>query len=244
MRSFPVIVISAILVAFPVQVLTQDGNARDEADSDYRKLEKAFREAAGPDLRFINGYEYTDRFPGTRGTPFFPSDIWYIGDLYMNGKSYTGLALRYDIFRDQLIYNHILTTGNYMVVLNKTRVDSFIIDGRQFCKLEIPRGSMGEKKEAYYEVLSTGRASLFVKWSARLSEPSPGSNGEFSRFSEWYILNQGRFIRVYRRAGILNALEDKEKEIRNFIRENKIIVKPGNEDDIRRIVDHYNRLSP
>jgi len=243
------IVRSAILIllincAILISAYAQEEVGQESPGDAFNKLQELYREAAGADLRFINGHQYTESFPGTGGSPFFQSDLWYKGTLYMEGRNYADLALRYDIFRDQLIYNHILSTGNYMVVLNKTRVDSFNIDGHLFYRLDSPGQSHGEIKEGYYEVLSKGRAIFYVKWMKRLSEPTPGSAGDFSLFNEWYILNHGRFEKVNRKSGVLRSLKDHEKEIRSFIRENRIVVRPGNEGDVKRIVDHYNRLKP
>ena len=39
--------------------------------------------------------------------------------LSMDGREYEGLNLRYDLYRDQVLFNHIHRSGSYIVVLNK-----------------------------------------------------------------------------------------------------------------------------
>lgn len=207
----------------------------------FEELCKIYEASAGNDLQYINGSMYTEAFPGCKGHPFFNSEGWYEGELVMQGKKYEGLTLRYDLYRDQLLYNHIQSSGSYIVVLNKYRIDSFTMDGHHFCKLQSP-GSGSE--EGFYELLSEGKASYYVKWTKRLSESTPEYNGEFSLFTESYIQKKEEFSRINRRSGILKALEDHEKEIREYIRANRIVVRPGNEMKIKSIVDFYNKLTP
>ena len=83
-----------------------------------------------------------------------------------------------------------------------------------------------------------------MKWIKRLEDPTPESMGEFSLFKEWYILNNGEFRKVSGKSGFFKSLEDHEKEIRSYIRENRIVIKTGNELDLKRIVDYYNHLEP
>ena len=206
-----------------------------------QELQEIYSMSAGKDKSYINGSLYTEGFPGSRGNPFFHTETWQTGAVYMKGQSYDSLLFRYDLYRDQLLYNHIHTTGSYILVLNKTRIDSFTIDGHHFHKLSV---SGEASPEGFYELLAEGRATFYVKWFKRLSEPSPESSGDFSLFSEWYILKNGRFSKVSGRSGLLKALGDKDKEIKSYIRKNKMVVRPGNEMAIKSIVDYYNHLEP
>lgn len=194
------------------------------------------------DKRYINGFLYTESFTGTVGHPFFLSESWYSSSLSMDGREYEEINLRYDLYRDQVLFNHIHRSGSYIVVLNKTLIEGFVIEGHPFRKLPLEGHLSAIMKEGYYELLSEGKASFYVKWQKRLSDPSPDSQGEFSLFNEWYILNNGEVRKVSGKSGLLKALEDHKKEIKSFIRENRMVIKSGKELEVKRIIDYYNRL--
>jgi hypothetical protein len=239
-----VIMIMVFIVVHSVSAFTQAGDNHDSCANSFPELQNFHGATTSDNNRFINGYLYSESFPASRGHPFFQSETWYHGELLMEGRNYNGIALRYDLYRDQLLYNHIHSTGSYIVVLNIKRIEGFTMDGHRFYKLPETVNAIQGIKEGYYELLSEGRANFYVKWMKRLSDPSPESTGEFSLINEWYIQNHGAFRKVTRRAGLIHSLQDHEKEIRSYIRENRVVIKPGNETEIKRIVDFYNRLIP
>lgn len=196
------------------------------------------------DKRYINGYLYAETFPGTMGHPFFLSEAWYMSELSMDGRPYEGLTLRYDLYRDQVLYNHIHPSGSYIIVLNKELIDAFVMDGHLFKKLQDPGHLSEGMEEGYYELLAEGKASFYVKWQKRLSDPGPDSRAEFTLIKEWYILNNGEFRRVNGKSGLIKVLEDHKKEIKSFISDNRIVINAGKEPEIKRIIDYYNRLEP
>jgi len=209
---------------------------------DISYLEELYRQSAGTDTRFINGTLYQDAFPGSNGHPFFLSGNWYYGDLVMMGRAYHALPMKYDLHSDQLLYNHIHRSGSYVLVLNRTRIDTFVIDGHTFCKLGRTPGDRRGTDEGFYELIAAGKASFYQKWNKRYDEPSQHAQGEFSELKEWYIINDNQCFQVSRKPGLLHALGDREKEIRSYIRENRIVLGSGDELAVKRVIDHYNSL--
>jgi hypothetical protein len=239
-----VIMIMVFVYVFSVSAFTQAGENHDSYENSFSELQNFYEASIATDNRFINGSLYAESFPGSRGHPFFQSETWFQGELLMEGRIYHEVAVRYDLYRDQLLYNHIHSTGSYVVILNKKRIESFTLEGHRFCKLPNTGHLSDGVEEGYYELLSEGKATFYVKWMKRLSDPSPQSPGEFTLFNEWYIQNNGKIRKVSRRSGLLHSLNDHEKEIREYIRENRIVIQSGNEPEIKRIVDYYNRLEP
>ena len=241
-RTF--ILITCFIYMLSPRVFSQAEEKPDIYDQSYLRLQELYKESIEADRRYINGFQYTETFPGTIGHPFFLSEGWFLGELSMDGIHYEGITIRYDLFRDQVLYNHIHPSGSYNVVLNKELTEAFKIDGHLFKKLPARDKISPGIKAGYYELLSEGKASFYVKWQKRLSDPGPESRGEFSLFNEWYILNQGAFRKISGKSVLLKVLGDHEKEIRTFIRENRIVVKPGNEPGVRLVIDYYNHLLP
>ncbi|MFO7933702.1 MAG: hypothetical protein R6U78_06440 [Bacteroidales bacterium] len=241
MRLFSIIWILIFSLYSPLLEAQQTGTV-DLLPSQAEYLETLYNSSAGAGRRFINGSEYRDSYIRASGHPFFLTTNWVKGMLIMHGRSYDQLSVKYDIYRDQLLYNHILESGAHPLVLNKTRIDSFTIRGHRFCHLRRIPGTDDRTDAGYYEILSQGKARLYIKWRKRYNEPTVHSRGEFIQTIDRYILNEGSFFRINRRWGLLRALGDRKKEIRTYIRRNRLLVGPGHEEELKEIVEYYNAL--
>ena len=123
------------------------------------------------------GISIQRHFPGTLATRFsFQKAGSWVNYPWM-AIHYEGITIRYDLFRDQVLYNHIHPSGSYIVVLNKEWTEAFKIDGHLFKKLPARDKISPGIKAGYYELLSEGKASFYVKWQKRLSGSQPGIKG-------------------------------------------------------------------
>jgi hypothetical protein len=236
------VLITVILIAASPASLAQQEREPDPYSQPFRQLEALYQQSLETDTRYINGTVYQDAYLRTNGHQFFNSENWTMGTLVMMGRTYHGIPLKYDLYKDQLLYNHLHKSGSYVLVLNKTRIEGFTIEGHTFTKLAEPNGASTEIDGGIYEVVAEGKAVFYQKWSKRLSEASQHSRREFSSFNEWYILNDGQYHKVTRKPGLLNALGDHEKEIKSYIRESRIVIGVGDEMAIKKVIDHYNSL--
>ena len=126
-----IILTTLFIFIYSISAFTQAEENHDSHENSYQKLQNFYKESISKNNRYVNGYLYSETFPGSRGNPFFQSETWYQGDLFMDERFYEDLAIRYDLYRDQLLFNHIHPTGSYIVVLNIKRIESFSIDGHR-----------------------------------------------------------------------------------------------------------------
>jgi hypothetical protein len=222
--------------------MAQEREATDLAAMQAGYLDSLYYSATGADRNFINGTVYLDPHTGARGHPFFLDGNWTSGSLVMDGRSYGQHSLKYDIYSGQLIYNFILESGPCALVLNKTGIDNFTLDGHTFRRLNMIPGVVTPADAGYFEVITDGMAGFYIKWEKRYKQPTAQSPGEFVTHKDRYILNRGSFYRVNRRWGLLRALGDRKKEIRAYIRERRLVIAPGHEEAVKEIVDYYNTL--
>lgn len=85
----------------------QENRVEELSTLQARYLENLYYGSTGADRNFINGSVYQEHMR-VRGHPFFQEGNWMTGRLVMNGISYDQLPLKYDIYTDHLLYNHIL----------------------------------------------------------------------------------------------------------------------------------------
>ncbi len=79
----------------------------------------------GIDFQLINGEEYIYRHSGINGHPYYHDNSWIEGTVKTVDAEYSGVSLRYDIYDDLLILNHISSQGSFMISLNKAVVREF-----------------------------------------------------------------------------------------------------------------------
>jgi len=208
----------------------------------YNYISEKYSESVQSDGRFVNGSLYQDFYNRSAGHQFFLTKNWSNGSVTINGKWQKQVPLRYDIYSDLLIYNHIQESGVYAVKLNKFRIDSFFIEGHSFCNLHANSGLSQDMNPGFYELISNGPATFYQKWIKRYNEPSQNSAGEFVLYNELYILNKEKFYKITRKPGLIKALNDREKEIKAFIKKQKIYIGTGDVVAIKKVVDYYNSL--
>ncbi len=232
-------------LGLPLVVLWCFATLRGSCQETYRifPVEDSIRsfvaKVTGTDLQFVNGTLYQDSYPRTNGHPFYGSGNWVEGSVVMSGSSYEGLLLKYDILKDQLVYNHLSEMGVYALNLNKDLIEGFSLDERHFIRLNPQDQAVSP---GFYETIASGSATCYVKWVKKYEKSSVTSPGSFTQIRYSYIQNHHRFFRVKGRHGLIKALEDQQKTIRKYIRENGLVIRGENETAIQRVVEYYNSL--
>ncbi len=224
------------------------GQNRTDSGDPVALLRMVVEQATGSDRLFINGTLYQDAYPRTDGHPFLGDGLWTEGSVRSGGDTYRGLLLRYDMYRDLLIYHLIREEGTYGVILNGETIDWFSMSGRRFIHIREPATAVEGKRTSlaepgFYEEICTGNASLYVKRIKQYDPPSTAS-GRFTAVDHVYILKGGVLQRINGRRGLLRVLNDHEKPVKQFIRDHQVILRGGRVEGYRQVVDHYNSLQP
>ncbi|MFY9364107.1 MAG: hypothetical protein WAP18_03285 [Bacteroidales bacterium] len=158
------------------------------------------------------------------GTYYLESEEYQEGTVVYNGKFYTGLLLNLNAHLDEL---YIRMSGYYTSsILLKKLVTSFTLGDKEFVHIT-KEDQPSVPKEGFYRVLYAGTAlTVLKKTNKLLSSVSAASDMKASHsFSEshyYYLLKDGIFYPVTRKASLLRALQDQRGPLNRFIRENKL----------------------
>jgi hypothetical protein len=107
----------------------------DHSDSlEYQAHLELFDDVIGIEsTEIINGPKYTAAVQVSGTHPFYNSSIGANGSVTFSGQPYFNLTLLYDIYLDQLVIQHLRSTGTRdQIILNKARVESFRLHGHTF----------------------------------------------------------------------------------------------------------------
>ncbi len=79
-------------------------------------------------IQHITGEPYVYYYANFDGLPFYDDD-WVKGDItLLSGETYTNLQLRYDTYRDELIY--INNVNNNVIIIDKKSIREFILTNK------------------------------------------------------------------------------------------------------------------
>jgi len=196
----------------------------------------------GKDLRLVNGRIYSQPNMRAKGHPFFQDLHWMSGSVTVNGKTFSGLQLNYDIYKDDLIYLDELPDGaRRIILLNKNQVTKFTIPGHTFVKHE--SSSLNDVNESqYFEILYEGEISLFKKWTKEF-ESNPTQeypNGKFlDTKTTRYFLKSNKLYKVTNKDSLLEVCEDKKEEMKEYLRKNRIHIRKVPDQKLVGFIEYY-----
>jgi hypothetical protein len=165
---------------------------------------------------------------GNDGHPFFPSlkpeSITY------SDIPYARVNFIYDIFKDEIA---VLNPDSNWICLDKSKISKFSISGHHLRKIDTLSGI----PSGFYEILHEGSNTLLLaKWS------------KLFKASVWvekvtFFLITEKVYPLSNKKDLLQALRDKDNEIKNFIDDNKLNFKKEKRSDFKKVLEFYSSLS-
>ncbi len=192
----------------------------------------------GSDDILVNGIQYLPENIRANENPNFDWDESTGTKLFIKGRSYINVDIKYDITVDQLIFSKM--QENYYelkLILNSTFVDSFYLGHNLFIKLTEP--VKNSKQSVYFEKIYTVRDLFLKKYKKRFMGIYDLKNpyGKFSvQKSTYYIYHQGNLIKVNSKKEFVNFYNSYRKEIKKFLRRNNIKYLNANNEELSKLM--------
>lgn len=187
--------------------------ARSHAITDYQKT--LYNQA-----HIFEGNEYVTHDHRIKIHPFYRLDSLQIGTIFYNGVHYNEVPMLYDIVRDELAIQQ--PGSGYRIRVRNEYVAAFSLGGYRFSRLvgdsavNVPTG--------FYEVLHDGRTKALSHRVKTVHEDiSSGSyRAEYIQKDRFYIVKNGHYYEVKSKRSLLNLFPDQAKNLRKYIRANKL----------------------
>lgn len=189
----------------------------------------------------LNGRIWRNQYSKTFGDQFFLANTFLKGSVAFNGQRFDNLDLLYDIANDELI----LRVESYPVILmNKEMVDSFslVFRNRNYHIINAGNDTSGFLR-GYVNVLYNGPSTLYVKYTKKIQPMAV--DGRYDLFYEEhtvYLRKDKEIVPVTGKRQLLNLLEDKKKEIRYYLRSNKLRLMQKDPGTYIPALRHYDSL--
>ena len=183
----------AFLAMVPALLFSQDGNV------DVSKYDAAiFR---GPGVEAYPHY--------VRGTAYLYSAEFLKEKVIYNRKLYYNVKLNLDVYRDIVCVT--VPESTIEMVLDNSLVESFTLRGREFVNAS---GVEGLERD-FYEKLYGGGNMLLKETVKRYHRVDRG-NVEFYSIVRYFLVKDGKAVRVKGMKAFKKAYPDKKKELRKY----------------------------
>jgi len=183
-----------------------------------------------------NGSAYTEYISQNDEHPYF-IDEWIEGSVTYDEEFHDNVPLLYDISTDRIIVDNQYSIKKVMLVFEK--VSDFTIQEHHFVLLKNTPLPVG-----YYELGYDGPTKVYVRHRKTLQSKAVDYSiiNLFEEKKLYYIYKNGTFYPVRGKGSVLGLLEDKKKDLKKFIRDNKLQFGNDKVRDISRLVQYYDQL--
>lgn len=197
----------------------------------------------GADDLVVNGRKYFPEHYNAMGNPYFLTDVWIDGSLFIEGKRYDHLELLYNIDIERVILKTTIDDSlSVFLVLNNGLIEAFNLGERYFINAK----SIDEGFPGFVELVYNGSFLVFSRHQKSfVSEyTSRTPNGFYSGTkSMLYILIPGQLDKLPTKKAFLNYFSDHHKDINTFMRKQKIKYKKANYIQLNKLFEYCDEIS-
>ena len=189
-----------------------------------------------------NGRLWRNIYFTVQGDQFLFSKEFLPGSVSINGKTFSNIVLKYDIFEDEIITP--ADTGG-IVELNKEMVDSFNISfqNKKYQFVTIRRDS-SKRSKSYFNILYTGKSALYLKYDKKISKLEvEGKYDKFYQVSRIYLVKGSIFLPVTGKSELMKILSDNKDLVKDFIGKNRLNISVKEPESIIPVIRYYDSIS-
>ena len=222
-----------------------DVKSQSTRDSAYygstEKIIGLYYMALGEQAPVYNGKEYIEyAYSLQEGHPFFKSSVFTKGDIYFDGMLFPGVPMLYDLIKDQVVIRDFHNL--YKINLPANKIQQFILSDHVFVR--IVHNNLNEINTGFYEQLFKGKVGLFAKREKAIIEKhgSQEIDNVVVSTNYYYVMKKDIYYKFKNEHSLLKILNDKKKEIQQYLKKNRIRYKDDPERSMVMAIEYYNRL--
>lgn len=189
----------------------------------------------------LNGRIWRNEYSKVTGDQFFLTSTYLKGSVTFNGRRFDNLDLKYDIHNDELI---LRIESHPVIFMNKEMVDSFSLNfGYRNYNIINAGTDTASILKGYVNVLYDGPSSLYVKYTKKIQPLAvDGKYDLFFQEHHVYLRRGSEIVPVEGKRKLMNLLEGKKKEVREWLKSNRIKVRQKDPGTYIPVLEFYDRI--
>ena len=189
----------------------------------------------------LNGRLYQEKRTNIVGHPFLKDDKFHSSNIYYKGINYENLLLKYNIFRQEIIYyQEIDIEQPRFILLNLDYLEKFEINydsDKLLFTSEFSNLNGLDSKIEYYQLIYDGNFK-YIKGSEKRIEKLAVKNryDQYVENNYYYLIVNNKPYRIKNKKDFIQVFINHKKEIRKFIKKNHLKIKPWSHGDIIKLI--------
>lgn len=192
---------------------------------------------------YINGREYKPYFFAKQENPYFNQEKG-VGNIYIDGFTYTEKKLIYDINLDQLIViPDLFQFSNTYIQLNKTRVDSFSIsfNNKSYTLTNLKFESQNDLlSDGYYQIIyQSDKASILLKHFMIVGKKD-GYMTYRQSIKKFFLINN-KYFEVTTKKDLYNIVREQKVEVKKILKTFRTRYKKLNNNQLIVLIKYFEK---
>ena len=198
-----------------------------------------------PESGLYNGSEYAG-YPIrlTEGHQFFDTNELVNGSIVYDGVLYENVPIQIDLVTELVIINSF--GGAYRMQLINEKISSFKLLDHTFIRLVKDSTNRNVISTGFYDQLYAGNIAVLKKEQKKIRENVSivtGITGSVTENDFYYLKKNEKFYTVKNKNALLEVLHDKKKDIKQFIRKNKLKFRKDPDNVLIQVASYYDTLN-
>ena len=195
----------------------------------------------GNQSRLYNGVDRTFYHPLIKGFAFFLTDSLQTGSIVYDGMLYKNVPMQYDIYAGEIMIRHY---RGYRIKLLTERVSEFDLAGHHFVRHVYNSSAASSLRTGFYDHVYSGKTAFLVKRAKLLDEKLTDKvEQEFLPNDLYYIFRNGHYYTCRSFRGLLGILQGRSRQVRRYLRHNRIRYRADPELAILKATQYYDTLN-
>lgn len=212
--------------------------------SDYQFTLNLYNNAVRNQELVFTGSEYKAMTGKLTGHPYFYLDHFVEDTIVFDDMVFPDIPLQYDIVKDELVIEYVDYLDDKLTIqLRKEKVNSFHIDGNVF--INVTDDTRNTLAPGYYNLLYKGEILFLkkIKKSVLKEVDIKGVHISFKEIIKYIIVKHGKPHHITNKKSLFKALDDKEKELSTYAREENLRFKQHKEEDMINLIEYYDQIT-
>lgn len=235
------IVFFLCLMGMGTPIWAQDSATQSLIPAAAENAVAAYNASVDHQARLYNGIEHYGYYIRIKGFAYFNEPVVQKGSIEYDGLVYNNISMWYDLVKDQVIILHF---NNFTRVgLVSEKVKEFTVLNHHFIRLQFDSTSQTPLTTGFYDELYKGSSTVLAKRVKVINEIVKDEiEREFMQHNLYCIQKDSTYYIVKNYKGLLSVFKYRAKEIKQYLRKNKIRYRKEPENALVKAAAYYDSL--
>ena len=210
-------------------------------------IDEHFDQTVGKEnLPLNNGVFYYNLYKTNNTNQYYYTNKYLVGNIVYEDQFYNNVNLKYDIYKDILIFKPYGESENFGIELINDKVSQFSINNKKFINLSnITKDSIKGIKGYYEENFVSERISFYIKHKkgTKTFIQNQAVYNDFEVENEFLLLINNNYNQIKNKKDVVTLFTQYKNEINNFYSDNSKLQKINKTEFYEKLFRFIDNLS-